>query len=101
MNHPELIPVKYEIPDTRDYKRGGFGIFIDDRGKGKWAIVNGFGDVLNKDGEWEWEPQPSSRDAAFFERCRYSSAAEAYQFYLKYKENTENAGNTHDERTHE
>lgn len=45
-----------------------------------WAIVSGAKTVLNQDGEWEYEPQPSSRDDAFFARCRWPSAREAISF---------------------
>lgn len=52
-------------------------VLVEYRGKGKWAITNGSDGVMNRDGEWEWEPQPSSRDDAFLARCRYDSAEEA------------------------
>lgn len=42
-----------------------------------WA-VRYMGEVLNKRGEWEYEPLPSSRDDAFRERCRFATPAEAY-----------------------
>jgi hypothetical protein len=49
----------------------------DRGGKKKWAIVdNG---VLNKKGDWEYEPLPSSRDDAFLERTRFDSIEEALQ----------------------
>ena len=35
-----------------------------------WAVRKG-GYCLNADDEWELEPQPSSRDAAFFARTRW------------------------------
>ncbi len=38
-----------------------------------WAIRRG-GYVLNRDGQWEHEPLPSSRDDAFLARCRYPLA---------------------------
>jgi len=41
-----------------------------------WA-VRYRGDVLNKQGEWEWEPMPSGRDEAFLARARFNSAEEA------------------------
>lgn len=41
-----------------------------------WA-VRAFGDCLNKRGEWEYEPLPSSRDAEFIQRCRFATAREA------------------------
>ncbi len=45
-------------------------------GSYKWAIKMGL-HVLNKFGQWEYEPIPSSRDEAYFERCRYSTPEEA------------------------
>ncbi|WP_027817100.1 hypothetical protein [Paraburkholderia bannensis] len=41
-----------------------------------WKAKRG-SDVLNKDGDWEYEPLPSSRDDAFLARCRFANAAEA------------------------
>lgn len=35
-----------------------------------WAIRKG-GWCLNRDGQWEFEPQPSSRDNEFYARCRF------------------------------
>jgi hypothetical protein len=40
-----------------------------------WA-VRFRGDVLNKQGDWEWEPMPSGRDDDFIERARFSTAEE-------------------------
>lgn len=40
------------------------------RGAAAWAITLD-GACLNREGEWEHEPLPSSRDQAFFERCRF------------------------------
>lgn len=40
-------------------------------GVGEW-VVRKFGRrCMNHDGEWEGEPQPSSRDDEFFKRCRF------------------------------
>ena len=47
-----------------------------------WAVRNSFGDVLNKQGEWEWEPQPSSRDEAFLRRCRFDTPLAARDAYM-------------------
>lgn len=44
-----------------------------------WAIRRMGGSCLNKKGEWEYEPMPSSRTAAFFKRCRWPTAEAAYQ----------------------
>lgn len=41
-----------------------------------WAVRT-FGDCLNKRGEWEYEPLPSSRDAEFIQRCRFATARDA------------------------
>lgn len=40
----------------------------------KWKVVNIGGSVLNTDGQWEYEPMPSSRTAEYLARCRYASA---------------------------
>ncbi len=45
-------------------------------GVDKWAVRQG-SNCLAKDGEWEYEPQPSSRDDAFLDRCRYKTLEEA------------------------
>lgn len=37
-----------------------------------WSVKLG-GNCLNKSGEWEWEPMPSSRDDEFLARCRFES----------------------------
>lgn len=42
-------------------------------GEDKWAIRNR-GECLNRNGEWEYEPLPSSRTDEFLERCRFSLA---------------------------
>ena len=36
----------------------------------RWAVRQGCR-CLNKDGGWEIEPQPSSRDDEFYSRCRF------------------------------
>lgn len=41
-----------------------------------WKAKRG-SDCLNKSGEWEYEPQPSSRDDEFMTRCRFATANEA------------------------
>lgn len=42
-----------------------------DHEQGTWAIRDGGPYCLNHLMEWEYEPFPSNRDAAFFERCRW------------------------------
>jgi hypothetical protein len=38
---------------------------------------------MNKDGDWEWEPMPSSRDDEFLSRCRFQSMQEAMECLAK------------------
>jgi hypothetical protein len=52
-------------------------ITVDWRGGDRWAISAGSGGSpqevwCERDGEWEYEPIPSSRDDDFLARCRYS-----------------------------
>jgi len=64
-----VYPTGYDDTETPSDKYH-FVIKVEDRGKG-WAVVDGpF--VLTKDGDWEYEPNPSSRDDEFYERCRFS-----------------------------
>jgi len=49
------------------YQRGGAR---------KWKIARGFDEVLNKQGQWEDEPIPSSRTDDFLARCRFDSLEE-------------------------
>lgn len=67
---------EYTLGDMEDRDRSHLLVRVRYRGRGKWAVCR-LGDVLNRDGEWEWEPLPSSRDDAFFARCRFDSAADA------------------------
>jgi hypothetical protein len=49
-----------------------------------WAVRDNTGWVLNKQGEWEPEPQPSNRDDAFLTRCRYATPLEARNAHMRY-----------------
>ena len=51
-------------------------------GPDKWAIKMG-SHVLNKYGQWEYEPMPSSRDDEYLERCRYLTPEEALVMFEK------------------
>lgn len=42
------------------------------------------GRCLNKRGEWEREPQPSCRTAAFYARCRFASFEDAARTMSKH-----------------
>ena len=50
-------------------------------GPDKWSVRRS-GECLNKRGEWEWEPMPSSRDDDFMARCRFDSPGEAIEAAL-------------------
>jgi len=49
----------------------------------RWAIVQR-GYVLNKSGQWEYEPIPSSRTEEWLETVRWSSADEAFQAWEEF-----------------
>lgn len=44
--------------------------YVESRGDGTWAVKNG-GCVLNVDGVWEYEPNPSNRTDEFIARTRF------------------------------
>ena len=68
-------PGEREMRATQFYVN--HGVFLEDRDpmqildRPSWVIIHG-SNVMNKDGDWEWEPGPSSRDDDFFDRCRYT-----------------------------
>ncbi len=49
----------------------------------RWAVMHGTELCLNVSAEWEWQPLPSSRDDAFYERCRFKTLAQAMDAYRK------------------
>lgn len=59
-----------------------FGVTVERcqqrKGPDLWA-VRCSGNVLSRTGEWEYEPMPSSRDAAFLERCRFTDLGYAIE----------------------
>jgi hypothetical protein len=48
----------------------------------RWAIVRN-SMCFNRQGEWEYEPLPSSRTAPFFARTRFPSALDAFRFLMR------------------
>lgn len=48
----------------------------------KWAVRK-HGSCLDKNGEWEYEPMPSSRTDEFYARCRFESLQDAVNAYNK------------------
>lgn len=71
--HKACLPVKYEI-------QGQDRIAIEARGYGHWAVTQG-SFVLNKLGEWEYEPMPSGRSEEFIKRTRWNSAEAAFEAF--------------------
>ena len=53
----------------------------------RWAVRRGRC-CLATDGKWEWEPSPSSRDDAFYARCRFASFDDAADAALRALEGT-------------
>lgn len=49
-----------------------------------WAIRQ-IGWCFSKRGRWEYEPQPSSRTETFFARCRWKSAQDALNDWVRLK----------------
>ncbi len=52
------------------------------KGPDLWAIVE-HGAVLDKDGDWIFELQPSSRTEQYLANCRFDSAEEAFAFWTE------------------
>jgi hypothetical protein len=69
----------FEVLPYDRTRRGLRQLEVARRADDAWAIV-GDGHCLAHDGEWEYEPFPSSRTEEFFERCRWATAIEALAF---------------------
>jgi transglutaminase-like putative cysteine protease len=63
---PDFVK-EYEYSDAIYYD-----IYVVYRGNGLWAVTNYSGKVYNKNGESEYEPQPSSRTDEFLAEYRHS-----------------------------
>lgn len=46
----------------------------------RYVVRQGEHRCLNVDGKWEYEPSPSNRDDAFYDRCRFRSFQSAVNF---------------------
>jgi hypothetical protein len=74
------IATRFDVPGHGPLSQvEGYPIHIE-RTEGpygtKWAVRR-LDRCLNHEFEWEWEPQPSSRDDEFFARCRFECKEEA------------------------
>jgi len=48
----------------------------------RYVVSTAFSNVLTRDGDWEWEPQPSSRTDDFIARSRFATFEEAKAVYV-------------------
>jgi hypothetical protein len=80
----DLSITSYIVQEDKD----GVRILIERRSavgaeRERWAVTNGWGDVLNHRFRWEREPMPSNRDEEFLERARFDSPELALNAFLK------------------
>ena len=92
MSETTLEPVKYLVRGARAMAGREIehdAVYIEERrqrdGAQLWVIANQWRDVFNRDGEWEWEPQPSSREDDFIARTRYASPTEALAVFNSFR----------------
>jgi hypothetical protein len=64
------------IPLDNALDRIAWQVSVEWAGSGRWAIRNS-GYCLNRNGEWEHEPQPSSRTDQWLAEHRWEDLAEA------------------------
>ena len=70
-----MLPENFSVDDSADAAR--IEAMLSPFYEGvRYAVRRGRG-VLNVNAEWEFEPMPSSRDDAFYRRCRFRSIAQA------------------------
>lgn len=76
----QVLPLDYKRIGPRQIvvERMSFGDHPE-----AWAITDG-STTLNKLGEWECQPFPSSRTKSYFKRCRWPTAQKAIEFAQKY-----------------
>lgn len=55
-------------------------------GPDRWAVRRS-GHVLGRDGDFAYEPLPSSRDTQFYERYRFATVAEAIDVWREHLRN--------------
>jgi hypothetical protein len=71
-----MKPVKYQYR-PEDLATRDSVIYVEWMGSG-WAITKETSNIVfNKEGEWEYQPFPSSRTEEFYRRCRYQTPEEA------------------------
>lgn len=80
-----VVVASYAIEDPATHIQITVQRAIQVDGPDLWKVKRGDAHCLNRDGEWEYEPLPSSRDDDFLARCRYATADEAIDAALKAK----------------
>ena len=85
-NSPQLIPTEYQLEsqykDTSEPCPVTFRVMHSPFYEGEKWCVRRNGMCLNKGFQWEYEPQPSSRDEDFYERCRFDSFPKAVECFV-------------------
>lgn len=74
--HEVAIPIRYEVARIERGERIMVDRMRQPDGSVLWAITDG-AEVFNKNGEWEHLSLPSSRDDAFYARCRWDNFRDA------------------------
>lgn len=69
---PQALVCAYRLPGDVRIEEA-----LQREGPPLWAVRR-LGNCLNKDGEFEYEPSPSSRDDNFYSRCRWPTPQAAY-----------------------
>jgi len=64
-----LSPLPLDHPDQQLIYN--WNLTVEWRGEDQWAVKH-IGYTLRADGDWEYEPSPSSRDDDYLTRCRFA-----------------------------
>lgn len=66
-------PTKYTVTVMPDDEIAGihFDLAVEYRGDGRWSVC-WLSSCLSRDGEWDYEPQPSSRTDEWLDAHRFS-----------------------------
>jgi hypothetical protein len=81
-----LEPQEFGNPGKRLYPNGiELQLAHGRNGIIRWKITDSTW-TLNHKGQWEYEPNPSSRTDAYFRRCRFNSIDEALEIWNRYKD---------------
>lgn len=71
-----MVPSKYNIVRRHDGRPQEITIQL--RGTSGWAVVSDTGDVMRRDGYWQYEPSPSNRSNEFVHLTRFATADDAF-----------------------